>query len=254
MTDVTPELWQPVLDHTGLYDASSTGEIHSLPRYDLAGRWLQGCILKQQQDEFGRMSVALHKDGVQKTYRVHRLVAEAFLGPCPAGMEVAHWDDVPWNNEISNLRFATSKENKADARRNGRNYFLNVTHCPYGHEYTPDNTYVARDGGRECRTCANERSILYRLERAESGPWCINGCNAPQIAFGLCVRCYTRKRSAELRDPEWENLVCPHCKKAFVRLPELGQGKRKYCSDGCAREAKLLKNRERMRQLRATGQ
>lgn len=28
-----------------------------------------------------------------------------------------------------------------------------LTHCPNGHERTPENTYVSPGGGRECRTC-----------------------------------------------------------------------------------------------------
>lgn len=32
-----------------------------------------------------------------------------------------------------------------------------VTHCPRGHEYTPENTRVASHGGRNCRTCERNR-------------------------------------------------------------------------------------------------
>jgi hypothetical protein len=32
-----------------------------------------------------------------------------------------------------------------------------ATHCPRGHEYTPENTYRTTRGGRECRTCRRER-------------------------------------------------------------------------------------------------
>jgi len=251
MDYVTPLVWMPVLDHTGLYDASSHGDIRSLPRLDLAGRPLRGRILKQQQDEVGRMSVGLHKDGKQKTYRVHRLVAEAFLGPCPPGLEVAHWDDIPWHNEITNLRFVTSHENKMDMVRNGGHFYANHTHCPQGHEFTPANTFLGSKGERNCRICHNEFSRLRRLEQIVSGPRCINGCDSGAIALGLCRLCYDRQRSAERRGPDWEDLVCPHCKKPFKRVLAPGQGKRKYCSDTCAREEQLIVNRERMRQKRA---
>jgi hypothetical protein len=38
------------------------------------------------------------------------------------------------------------------------------THCPHGHEYTPENTYVNPnpDGGRICRTCKRQRDRLAR--------------------------------------------------------------------------------------------
>lgn len=31
------------------------------------------------------------------------------------------------------------------------------THCPHGHAYTPDNTYIATGGGRACLTCRRSR-------------------------------------------------------------------------------------------------
>jgi hypothetical protein len=50
---------------------------------------------------------------------------------------------------------------------------LNVakTHCPHGHEYTPENTKISMNGKRRgtpsrlCRTCANLYTVKYRLER-----------------------------------------------------------------------------------------
>jgi hypothetical protein len=32
------------------------------------------------------------------------------------------------------------------------------THCPHGHPYSPENTYVRKRGGRECRTCVRFRA------------------------------------------------------------------------------------------------
>jgi hypothetical protein len=36
------------------------------------------------------------------------------------------------------------------------------THCPQGHPYDAENTYERPDGGRNCRTCNNTLSRLYR--------------------------------------------------------------------------------------------
>ena len=34
-----------------------------------------------------------------------------------------------------------------------RNKFTNVTHCVKGHEFTPENTYISKEGWRRCRAC-----------------------------------------------------------------------------------------------------
>ena len=52
--------------------------------------------------------------GVERAFFVHRLVAEAFIGPCPDGKShVAHRDGNPQNNTPENLYWATPKENAA---------------------------------------------------------------------------------------------------------------------------------------------
>ncbi len=51
--------------------------------------------------------------------QVHRLVLEAFVGPCPEGMECCHHDGNPANNHVSNLRWDTRKGNAADRDRHG---------------------------------------------------------------------------------------------------------------------------------------
>ncbi len=50
---------------------------------------------------------------------VHRLVLEAFVGPCPKGMECCHNDGDPTNNNLSNLRWDTRKANSADRKKHG---------------------------------------------------------------------------------------------------------------------------------------
>ncbi len=50
---------------------------------------------------------------------VHGIVLEAFVGPCPSGMECRHLDGDGTNNHISNLRWGTRKENAQDRRMHG---------------------------------------------------------------------------------------------------------------------------------------
>jgi hypothetical protein len=55
-----------------------------------------------------------------QTSTVHTLVLQAFVGPCPPGLEGCHADDDRTNNALSNLRWGTPKSNAADRVRNGR--------------------------------------------------------------------------------------------------------------------------------------
>jgi hypothetical protein len=65
---------------------------------------------------WGHIAVRVGRIG----YRfVHRLVLEAFVGPCPEGMECRHLDGDPANNRLENLRWGTHRENAADQVRHG---------------------------------------------------------------------------------------------------------------------------------------
>lgn len=100
----------------------------------------------------------------------HTLVAAAFMGPRPVGMDIRHLDGDSRNNRADNLSYGTRAENMQDKRRHGRNVNLNKTHCPSGHPYDESNTYVwPRDGSRHCRACINAAGARYRRNKAESG-------------------------------------------------------------------------------------
>lgn len=55
--------------------------------------------------------VPLVDAGVRVNRYVHRLVLEAFVGPCPAGHQCAHLDGDPSNNRVANLAWVTPAEN-----------------------------------------------------------------------------------------------------------------------------------------------
>ncbi|MGE0652015.1 MAG: NUMOD4 motif-containing HNH endonuclease [Alphaproteobacteria bacterium] len=71
----------------------------------------------------GYRAFILRRPGETKPHRrlAHRLVAFAFLGPPPsaAHTDVAHSDGNPSNNRVSNLRWATHRDNQMDMRRHG---------------------------------------------------------------------------------------------------------------------------------------
>jgi HNH endonuclease len=80
-------------------------------------RWKQ---LRPYRSKTGYLSVTLWTNRVPTRKFVHRLVLEAFVGPCPTGLECRHLDGDPSNNRLDNLRWGTRLENVADTIRHGR--------------------------------------------------------------------------------------------------------------------------------------
>lgn len=54
-----------------------------------------------------------------KTYRVHRLVLLAFVGPCPEGMEASHLNGDSSDNRLKNLAWEPVKKNHARKKLHG---------------------------------------------------------------------------------------------------------------------------------------
>jgi NUMOD4 motif/HNH endonuclease len=164
MPDVTlaAESWLPVPCYEGLYEVSDLGRVRSLTHKTSKGiRY--GRLLKQSRLKNGYLRVGLYRNGSQATRTVHSLVAEAFIGPCPPGMEVCHGPQGQLANGRDNLRYGTRSENILDQVRHGTHHEAGVTHCPAMHEYTPENTAIEPDGRRRCKICKQETSRQFRL-------------------------------------------------------------------------------------------
>ena len=155
------EHWLPVVGYEGLYEVSDQGRVKRLARvgksWVLPERILKGCHTHQGYVQVGMFG---------KSKRVHRLVLEAFVGPCPEGMVACHYDDNKENNRLENLRWDTERENMWDRTRNGNDHNANKTHCPQGHEYTEENIYRRSNGYRQCRAC----NKVYRKRYREAHP------------------------------------------------------------------------------------
>lgn len=67
------------------------------------------------------MRVGLYKNSRVTFHCVHKLVLNAFVGPCPEGMQCRHLDGDKENNRLDNLCWGTPKENAEDRKRHGTN-------------------------------------------------------------------------------------------------------------------------------------
>ena len=105
--------WLPIENHPD-YEVSDCGQVRS--HKNGATR-----ILKPQGagDRRRYRKVCLHTGTNRPQVYIHKLVADAFIGPRPEGMEIRHLDGDPTNNQLSNLAYGTSTENKADCIAHG---------------------------------------------------------------------------------------------------------------------------------------
>jgi len=106
------------------YKVNSSGQIASFKRqigppqyWDISDSIQR--ILKYGISTHGYLIVNLRHDNTTFRKHVAHLVAQAFLGPCPDGMEVCHNDGDRQNNSIENLRYDTHQHNIHDAIRHG---------------------------------------------------------------------------------------------------------------------------------------
>jgi len=97
------------------------------------------------------------KDG-GKQLLAHRVVVAEETGVDLSGKLVLHVCDNPACVRPDHLRVGTHKDNMRDMSSKGRSAKGKKTHCPQGHPYNAENTYIdISKNGRRCRTCAKDR-------------------------------------------------------------------------------------------------
>ena len=158
------EIWKDIKGFEGFYQVSNLGRIRSLPRKG-KGRWgikdYSGIVLKPVLSDRGYLKLRLYKNG-GKTFRVHRLVAEAFL-PNPQNLpEVNHINENKQDNRVENLEWADRKAN-----------------CQYGSRTKKIASQLSRPviqmslGGEILETFASSREVERKLNFSASH---INEC------------------------------------------------------------------------------
>jgi hypothetical protein len=101
------ELWKSVSRWDDLYEVSSEGRVRR------NGRVLKPSTLRTG---YVQATASLHTR-VIKYALVHRLVAEAFIGPIPDGMQVNHKNGIRSDNRVENLEIVSASENNLHAYR-----------------------------------------------------------------------------------------------------------------------------------------
>lgn len=95
-------------------------------------------------------------DGGARKTLAHRVAYRELVGEIAPGLELDHLCRVRHCVRPDHLQPVTHRENMLRgngwAGKNARK-----THCPHGHEYTPDNTKL-RNGSRTCRACRSAKN------------------------------------------------------------------------------------------------
>lgn len=112
------EIWKPIKGYEGYYEISNLGRVKSVKRIITQRNSISKCIkesyIKISTSKLNYKFVFLSKNSKRHIHYIHRLIAEAFIPnkdnkPC-----VDHIDTNPSNNDISNLRWVTEKENSSN--------------------------------------------------------------------------------------------------------------------------------------------
>lgn len=102
--------------------------------------------------------------GNRRVGLAHRVAYELLVGPIPAGLQIDHLCRNKRCVNPAHLEPVTASENQRRARSL-------ITHCPKGHEYTPENTVIVHGRQRNCRECTRAYKRAWdRRRRTTSTP------------------------------------------------------------------------------------
>lgn len=157
------ETWKPIAEFPD-YEVSTLGRV----RRANPGRGAQaGRMCTPRPGWGGYPTVTLTKSGTKRF--VHRLVAEAFLGPCPPGHEVHHKNHDRQDPSASNLQYVTRAQNIAHAKQAGRLRRLRGEENPHA-KLNEDQVRSIRAEPGTLRAIAAKYGISHRtVERIRKG-------------------------------------------------------------------------------------
>jgi hypothetical protein len=121
------EIWKDIQGYEGLYQISNLGNVKSLSRewkvgYGGIGRNKTKILTPRlDRSKKGRyyLRIKISKNGKEKIFLIHRLIAEAFIPNLKNKPQINHIDGDTLNNSINNLEWCTPSENMKHAFKIG---------------------------------------------------------------------------------------------------------------------------------------
>lgn len=105
VAELEQERWKPIFGYDGMYEVSDLGRVRSRKR----GEWK---VMSAKKSRSGYFSINLYKDGKQKTVKIHRLVAQAFIpNDNIFNTEINHINEDKSDNKVSNIEWCDRRYN-----------------------------------------------------------------------------------------------------------------------------------------------
>lgn len=129
------EIWKDIPNYEGLYQVSNLGSVKSLAKIKLNNGkhpfTTQDKILKPSVIRYNYLSIGLVKNNSKKCFKIHQLVAMAFLNHTPCGYKkvVDHINDNPSDNRVENLQIITQRENTYKTQGKYSSMYKGVSFC-----------------------------------------------------------------------------------------------------------------------------
>ena len=152
------EEFRDIKGYEGLYQVSNLGRVKSLPR---KGRLSEKITIGS--NDGGYRKIGLRKDKNRKQFRVHQLVAQAFLDHTIDNytMVVDHIDNDKTNNKLSNLQVVTQRQNSSKDTK-GTSKYVGVSWSKSSKKWCSEIAINGKSKYLGLFTCEEEASKAYQ--------------------------------------------------------------------------------------------